>query len=40
MKQAERSGQHRWTRHEYVRLIDHGLLDEDDPSSCSMGCCW
>ena len=31
MKQAERSGQRRWTRHEYVRLIDHGLLNEDDP---------
>ena len=22
---------HRWTRHQYARLIDHGLLDEDDP---------
>jgi Uma2 family endonuclease len=22
---------HRWTRHEYERLIDHGFLDEDDP---------
>ena len=22
---------HRWTRHEYERLIDHGLLGEDDP---------
>jgi Uma2 family endonuclease len=22
---------HRWTRREYARLIDHGLLDEDDP---------
>jgi Uma2 family endonuclease len=21
----------RWTRREYARLIDHGLLDEDDP---------
>ena len=31
MKQAERSGQRRWTRHEYERLIDHGFLDEDDP---------
>jgi Uma2 family endonuclease len=24
-------GQRRWTRHEYGRLIDHGVLDEDDP---------
>src|SRR5258707_14021394 len=31
MKQAERPVLHRWTRHEYERLIDHGLLDEDDP---------
>jgi Uma2 family endonuclease len=31
MKQAERSGQRRWTRHEYERLIDHGFLDEDEP---------
>ena len=31
MKQAERPGLHRWTRHEYERLIDHGFLDEDDP---------
>jgi Uma2 family endonuclease len=31
MKQAARSGQRRWTRHEYERLIDHGFLDEDDP---------
>ena len=22
---------YRWTRHRYERLIDHGLLDEDDP---------
>src|SRR5262245_3291550 len=22
---------HRWTRPQYARLIDHGLLDEDDP---------
>jgi Uma2 family endonuclease len=22
---------YRWTRHQYERLIDHGLLDEDDP---------
>ena len=31
MKQAERAVQRRWTRHEYERLIDHGLLEEDDP---------
>src|SRR5213080_4395191 len=31
MKQAERPGLHRWSRHEYGRLIDHGFLDEDDP---------
>jgi Uma2 family endonuclease len=31
MKQAERSGQRRWTRHEYERLIDHGFLGEDEP---------
>src|SRR5258705_2889710 len=31
MKQAERPVLHRWTRHEYERLIDHGFLDEDDP---------
>src|SRR5713226_1712165 len=31
MKQAERPGLHRWSRHEYERLIDHGFLDEDDP---------
>ena len=31
MKHAERPGQHRWSRHEYGQLIDHGLLDEDDP---------
>src|SRR5881628_698599 len=30
MKQAERPVLHRWTRHEYERLIDHGFLDEDD----------
>jgi len=27
----ERTRLHRWTRHEYERLIDHGLVDEDDP---------
>src|SRR5882724_12780038 len=32
MTQAERPVLHRWTRHEYARLIDHGLLDEDEPS--------
>jgi len=26
---------HRRSRHEYARLIDHGLVAEDDPSSCS-----
>jgi len=31
MKQAERPVLHRWTRHEYARLMDHGFLDEDDP---------
>ena len=31
MKQTERPGLHRWSRHEYGQMIDHGLLDEDDP---------
>ena len=31
MKQGELSGLHRWSRIEYGRMIDHGLLDEDDP---------
>ena len=31
MKRAERPVLHRWTCHEYERLIDHGFLDEDDP---------
>src|SRR3990172_7752026 len=31
MTHAQRSALHRWTRHEYDRLIDHGFLDEDDP---------
>src|SRR5689334_16415225 len=31
MKQAERPALRRWTRREYARLIDHGLLDEDEP---------
>jgi Uma2 family endonuclease len=26
-----RLGHRRWSRHEYARLIDHGVLDEDDP---------
>ena len=26
-----RQGVYRWTRHQYDRLIEHGLLDEDDP---------
>jgi Uma2 family endonuclease len=31
MKRGELSGMHRWSRHEYGQMIDHGLLDEDDP---------
>ena len=31
MKQTERPGLHRWSRHEYGRLIDQGFFDEDDP---------
>ena len=31
MEQAERPAQRRWTRYEYARLIDHGVLDEDEP---------
>src|SRR5580765_3257311 len=31
MTPAERHVLHRWTCHEYQRLIDHGFLDEDDP---------
>ena len=31
MTLAERHGLHRWTCHEYQRLIDHGFLDEDAP---------
>ena len=31
MKQGELSSLHRWSRHEYGQMIDHGLLDEDDP---------
>jgi Uma2 family endonuclease len=30
MKQAERPRLRRWTRLEYGRLVEHGLLDEDD----------
>ncbi|PYN57213.1 MAG: Uma2 family endonuclease, partial [Candidatus Rokuibacteriota bacterium] len=28
---AERPVLHRWTRHEYARLIDESFLDEDEP---------
>jgi Uma2 family endonuclease len=31
MKQTERPALYRWTRLQYARLIDHGILDEDDP---------
>ena len=31
MKRGELSGPHRWSRREYGQMIDHGLLDEDDP---------
>jgi len=31
MKQAERPALYRWTRRQYARLIDRGVLDEDDP---------
>jgi Uma2 family endonuclease len=31
MKQAERPTLYRWTRRQYARLIDNGILDEDDP---------
>ena len=31
MKQVERPKLRRWSRGEYARLIDHGILDEDDP---------
>ena len=31
MTLAERPVLHRWTCHEYQRLIDHGFLDEDEP---------
>jgi len=29
MKHPASPGLHRWSRHEYGQLIDHGLLDED-----------
>ena len=31
MERGEFHGQRRWTRREYGRLIQYGLLDEDDP---------
>jgi Uma2 family endonuclease len=31
MKHAERPSLYRWSRLEYRRLLDHGLIDEDDP---------
>src|SRR5204863_10088926 len=31
MKESERPILYRWTRREYARLIDAGILDEDDP---------
>src|SRR5215475_8476678 len=31
MKQVERPRLRRWSRGEYARLIDHGILEEDDP---------
>jgi Uma2 family endonuclease len=31
MKHREGPRLYRWSRHEYGRLLDHGLLDEDDP---------
>jgi Uma2 family endonuclease len=31
MKQVDRPRLHRWSRGEYAQLIDHGILDEDDP---------
>ena len=31
MEQTTRPGLHRWSRHQYARLIDHGFLEEDDP---------
>ena len=31
MRYVERARLHRWNRDQYERLIDHGILDEDDP---------
>ena len=31
MRYVERPRLHRWNRDQYQRLIDHGILDEDDP---------
>jgi Uma2 family endonuclease len=31
MKPAQLTGLHRFTRRQYARMIDHGVLDEDDP---------
>lgn len=31
MKHAERPGLRRWSRHEYEQLIEHGVVDEDEP---------
>ena|SRR5262245_12150726 len=31
MRQAQQPGFFRWTRREYERLLDQGILDEDDP---------
>ena len=31
MKRGELSALHRWSRHEYGQMIEHGFLDEDDP---------
>lgn len=31
MKQTARPTLYRWTRRQYARLIDRGILDEDDP---------
>jgi hypothetical protein len=31
MKHAQLADLHRFTRRQYARMIDHGVLDEDDP---------
>jgi Uma2 family endonuclease len=31
MTDVRRPARRRWSRREYARLIDHGVLDEDDP---------